>query len=185
METLAEAGVFSYLVAHAALHVVGSVVTVHSDVQVFERPLALGHHQLRRDLGERRVVPVTVQDQRVVCRCSERRMKHGHFTVDYFIYVFIYSVIHFIRSLGGGHVAVTEGGVGVEGEFADLRVEGEQVEFELAGAGESLAGRPAHQAVRGDGQQRADGDRAGVRCAARYRGAGGEGGGVQRREHVN
>lgn len=72
----------SYFVAHGVLDVFAFVVTGYGDVQVFESPLALGHHQLGRDLGERRVVPVTIQGQRFVCRCSEGRMKHGHFVVS-------------------------------------------------------------------------------------------------------
>lgn len=78
----------------------------------------------------------------------------------------IYSRSHSIRKT----MAVTIGGVGAEGEFARLRVEGEKLEIELAGAGETLAGRSAHQALGGDGQQRAGGDGAGIRGAARWQG---------------
>lgn len=62
-------------------------------------------------------------------------------------------------------VAVTIGGVRVEGEIAALRVEGEEVERELAGADETLASHLLHPSVGGDGEQRAAGDRAGVRGA--------------------
>lgn len=63
-------------------------------------------------------------------------------------------------------MAVTVGRVGGEGELAGLLVEGEEVELELARAGETLASRSAHHAVEGDAQQGAAGDRAGVRGAA-------------------
>lgn len=67
-------------------------------------------------------------------------------------------------------VAVTIGGEGGEGEAAALRVEGEELEVELAGAGETLASRSVHPAAGGDAEQRAAGDRAGVRGAGRRRG---------------
>lgn len=69
--------VSSYLVGHTAVHVDGFVVRVDGDRQVFERPLAFGHHQAPGDFGELRVVPVTIQDQRIVCWCSKKRIKES------------------------------------------------------------------------------------------------------------
>lgn len=63
---------------------------------------------------------------------------------------------------------LTAGGEGAEGEETMLRVEGEELEVELAGAGETLSSRPHHQTVGADVEQRG-----GVNTAA-VRGAGGE-----------
>lgn len=64
----------SHLVGHVVLPLPAKVESLHGDVQVFERPLALGHHQPRGDLGELRVVPETVQDQSLICGSSARRI---------------------------------------------------------------------------------------------------------------
>lgn len=60
---------------------------------------------------------------------------------------------------------LTVGGEGAEREETMLRVEGEEPEVELAGAGEPLASRPHHQTVVVDGEQRGGGNAAAVRGA--------------------
>lgn len=59
-------------------------------------------------------------------------------------------------------VAVTIGSERRKGETAALRVKGKELELELAGGGETLARRSGHFSVRGDVEQRAAGDCAGV-----------------------
>lgn len=143
-----------YRIDHLApiLHVSAQVMLI--DHQTFERPLSLRHHDHLRDLGEGRVVSVAFHYHRFLCGGDFFKKKNQTNIL--------------CQAHGGDGRLLTIGREGAEREETMLRVEGEELEVELAGAGETLASRPQHQTVVADGEQRGEDNTAAVR------GAGGE-----------